>query len=266
MPPVVVDAMEVTVDFLDILGVEPFIGRDFGEVDRTSGGPATAIASYAFWRDRLDSDPDAVGSALDMDGKPTTIIGVLPEEFRFYAPVTLLVPLRDDLLAAEDRTHFHYNVLGRLRPDVTPSDATFEMSRILATVAGEDPRLKNWTVLVERMEQVSVEAVRPALWVLSVAVTLVLLIAIVNLAEERVVWALSGMWKAQHRPTVLDNGNMLLFDNQGHLVGTKSFSKVIEFNPFRQDVVWSYEGNAQNGFYTESQGRCQRLPKASLAR
>ena len=180
--PVVVDAMEVTVDFLDVLGVEPFIGRDFGEVDRTSGGPATAIASYAFWRDRLDSDPDAVGSALDMDGKPTTIIGVLPEEFRFYAPVTLLVPLRDDLLAAEDRTHFHYNVLGRLRPDVTPSDATFELSRILATVAGEDPRLKNWTVLVERMEQVSVEAVRPALWVLSVAVTLVLLIAIVNLA------------------------------------------------------------------------------------
>ena len=84
-------------------------------------------------------------------------------------------------------------------------------------------------------------------------------VAIVDLEAERVVWALSGMWHMQHQPALLDSGNILLFDNQGF----HGRSKVIEFDPFTQRVVWMYGGDASNDFYSELSGSCQRLPNGN---
>ncbi|GAH41927.1 unnamed protein product, partial [marine sediment metagenome] len=84
-------------------------------------------------------------------------------------------------------------------------------------------------------------------------------IAVVDLDKEKVTWALSGMWKAQHEPTVLENGNLLLFDN----LGNHGKSKVIEFNPLTQDIVWAYRGDSINNFYTLSCGLNQRLPNGN---
>jgi len=81
------------------------------------------------------------------------------------------------------------------------------------------------------------------------------IIALIDLAREKVVWALSGMWTHQHQPTLLDNGNILLFDNMGY----EGRSKVIEFNPSTHNIVWAYRGDADNGFYTEDMGSQQRL-------
>jgi hypothetical protein len=80
-------------------------------------------------------------------------------------------------------------------------------------------------------------------------------IALVDLDQTAVVWALSGQWTAQHQPTFLENGNLLLFDNKGH----GGLSKVIEVDPFTQEIVWSYEGTPENGFYSECCGSNQRL-------
>jgi len=80
-------------------------------------------------------------------------------------------------------------------------------------------------------------------------------IAIVDMEEERVVWALSGQWVNQHEPTLLSDGNILLFDNKGH----HGMSKVIEFDPLTQRIHWAYEGTPENGFYTESSGSAYRL-------
>jgi hypothetical protein len=80
-------------------------------------------------------------------------------------------------------------------------------------------------------------------------------IAIVDPDKREVVWALSGMWHRQHEPVLLDNGNILLFDNMGH----RGMSKVIEFEPFTQRVVWSYDGDADNDFYSELCGSSARL-------
>ncbi len=84
-------------------------------------------------------------------------------------------------------------------------------------------------------------------------------IAIIDLAEEKVTWALSGMWAYQHQPTILPNGNILLFDN----LGEEGKSKVIEFNPCTQTTVWAYRGNDENGFRTEDMGSQQRLPNGN---
>ena len=80
-------------------------------------------------------------------------------------------------------------------------------------------------------------------------------IAIVDPTTRKVVWSLTGQWARQHQPTLLANGNMLLFDNVGH----KSRSKVIEFDPFTQEIVWGYYGDHANGFYSYLGGSCQRL-------
>lgn len=80
-------------------------------------------------------------------------------------------------------------------------------------------------------------------------------IAIVDPREERVVWALTGMWRKQHEPVLLPSGNMLLFDNMGH----GGWSKVIEFDPFTQHIHWAFEGSEANDFYSEVLGSCARL-------
>jgi len=80
-------------------------------------------------------------------------------------------------------------------------------------------------------------------------------IAIVDLERERVVWARQGDWRRQHQPTLLANGHLLLFDNVGH----HGMSKVIEFDPLSDEVVWVYEGNEENHFLSRTCGSNQRL-------
>lgn len=84
-------------------------------------------------------------------------------------------------------------------------------------------------------------------------------IAIVDPEERKVTWMMWGMWKIQHEPTVLDNGNLLLFDNGGISENIKRWSKVIEFNPLTQEVVWAYRGDLDNNFYSQACGTNQRL-------
>jgi len=85
------------------------------------------------------------------------------------------------------------------------------------------------------------------------------LIAIVDMGKEIITWAQTGMWVFQHQPTQLENGNLLLFDNRGN----NGRSKVIEFNPLTQEIIWAYRGDANNNFYTEDCGSCQRLPNGN---
>ena len=84
-------------------------------------------------------------------------------------------------------------------------------------------------------------------------------VAVIDLEQEKVVWALAGDWKMQHQQTILDNGNMLLFDNQGH-GGT---SKFLEFDPLTLEVVWTYEGDDENGFNSPVLGSSVCLPNGN---
>jgi len=85
------------------------------------------------------------------------------------------------------------------------------------------------------------------------------LVAVVDLDAERVEWALTGLWRWQHDPTILENGHMLVFDN----LGLKSASRVIEIDPFTQEVYWEYAGTPDAPFFTESCGSNQRLPNGN---
>lgn len=80
-------------------------------------------------------------------------------------------------------------------------------------------------------------------------------IAILDPDREQVVWALKGMWRRQHQPTLLDNGRMLVFDN----LGAGDASRVLELDPLTLELAWSYGGDAGDDFLSRSLGSCQRL-------
>lgn len=84
-------------------------------------------------------------------------------------------------------------------------------------------------------------------------------IAVIDLEQEKVTWALTGMWKYQHEPSLLTNGNLLLFDNRG----SNGKSKIVEFNPLTQEVVWTYKGTPVQEFLSMTAGTTQRLPNGN---
>lgn len=85
-------------------------------------------------------------------------------------------------------------------------------------------------------------------------------IAIIDLEAQRLVWAMSnGMWRKQHQPTLLENGNFMIFDN----LHAPQTSAIIEFEPFSQKITWDYTGDAANRFFSQTCGSCQRLPNGN---
>jgi len=90
------------------------------------------------------------------------------------------------------------------------------------------------------------------------------LIAVVDTDLEEVVWAMSGLWRRQHEPTVVEGEHLLIFDNEGKVFGGGSqASRVIEFDPATQEIVWSYEGGDGVEFYSRRCGTAARLPNGN---
>ncbi len=87
------------------------------------------------------------------------------------------------------------------------------------------------------------------------------IIAVLDPAQEKVVWALSGQWRAQHRPRLLPTGRILMFDNFGTMrVGQ---SRALEVDPFTQQIAWRYGEADGQAFYSMSGGYIQRLPNGN---
>ncbi len=80
-------------------------------------------------------------------------------------------------------------------------------------------------------------------------------IAVIDMELDEVIWTQFGMWLAQHDPTPLSNGNLMVFDNRGH----HGESKVIEYDPRNMEVAWIYAGDRENPFFTGAGGANQRL-------
>ncbi len=84
-------------------------------------------------------------------------------------------------------------------------------------------------------------------------------IAIVDPNMKRVKWALTGLWSFQHEPSIMPNGNILLFDN----VGENGRSKVIEFDPTTQKTIWTYSDSAQTPLFSSTSGASYRLSNSN---
>jgi putative ABC transport system permease protein len=168
------------------LGVTPALGRGFLPEEETPGRDRVVVLSHAFWLGRLGGDPKAVGRTLTLDGEPHQIVGVMPAGFRFPddGAVALWNPLAFDASELITRAERRFNVIGRLAPGVTLTDATAELDVLAARLAEAHPETNaGWTVVGLPAADAVAAGSRSALALLLGTVALVLLLACANVGH-----------------------------------------------------------------------------------
>jgi len=128
-----VQGMRVTANFLSLLKVKPMLGRDFQPDEEKRGARDVVIVSHHFWQTRLGGNESAVGKELTLDGKPFTIVGVLPRDFEFplaKESTELLTTVAREGQNLDERGALVFIPLGRLKPGVTLTQAQAELTNI----------------------------------------------------------------------------------------------------------------------------------------
>ena len=173
----------VTRDMLSTLGVRPALGRDFRPDEDAPGAERVALLSHGLWQRRFGGSSAILGQSLSLSGVPFTVIGVMPEPFRF--PVVPGAEIWSPMRAArEGRGNAVIRVVGRLKPGVSLERARSEMGVVARRIAAQYPDTNTGigASVVPLRENFAGEARRPLL-VLFAAVGFVLLIACANVAN-----------------------------------------------------------------------------------
>lgn len=176
-------ADRVTSNFFQTLGVAPMLGRGFlPDEDKMGGEDHVVVLSHGFWQRRFAGSPAVLGRTIQLSGRPWTIIGVAPKEFRFARTVDLWAPTRADTTLPR-RAEF-LDVVARLKPGVTVTQASSDAAAVFRRLAEQYPAT-NGKIRTEviGLQDDLVGGVRPALFAFMCAVALVLLIACANVAN-----------------------------------------------------------------------------------
>jgi putative ABC transport system permease protein len=186
--PKTVFASMVTTNFFSTLGVTPMLGRDFaaGEDLPSGSGPTVAMITYGFWQSDFGGDAKVIGRTVRLDGRPATIIGVLPRDFELTPAgiVPVWVPLHLNNAERTMRGARWLDVIGRLAPGATIDQARAEMTAITAQLGRQYPEAdSSIEVDIALLRNQIVGDIRPLLLVLFGAVVFVLLIACANVAN-----------------------------------------------------------------------------------
>ena len=144
----------VTEEFFRIVGVSPIMGRDFTADDNKPGAEKTTILGYEIWKRDFGGDPNIVGQDIRINGKAATIIGVMPENFKFPISEQLWVPLYNEfpLLPREDARSGGSApaVMGRLKAGVSLDQANAEFSALAKRLAKDIPKTNEHTDVRQR--------------------------------------------------------------------------------------------------------------------
>src|SRR5262249_46333248 len=170
-------------ELLPALGILPTQGRNFTRDECVLGKNwSSVIISHRIWRDRFGSDPHVLGRTLRMNGRTRAVVGIMPPGFRFPETADFWIPLPFD--PKEDaRGERGFEVVGRLKPDVTLAAARVEMKGIASALEREYPATnKGVGVALTQIQEQWTEDLRPMMTLLMAAVGFVLLIACANVA------------------------------------------------------------------------------------
>jgi len=179
-----IPGIAVGAEFFEVFRTPPAMGRGFDPSENSAGNHRVAILSHGLWERRWGSDPDVLGTTMEVGGEMYEVIGVMPEGFAFPSTAQMWTPLviSDGELADVNR-HFLY-VFGRLAEGRSVEAADRELKRIAELRAVDFPDSnRGWGAVVLSMHEQMTQNVRSILWVLLGAVGFVLLIACGNVAN-----------------------------------------------------------------------------------
>jgi predicted permease len=198
--PAQVNASRLTASIFSALGVAPQLGRAI-TADEDEHHQQVAVLSYATWHSRFHADPQIIGSKILLDRKPYTVIGVMPRGFEFpLVPgqlnrAELWVPMSfsPQELSAPAAANWSYQMIGRLKPGISPTQAQSDADRVAQQIMRGYPAMManlHINALVRPLQNDTVQQSRSLLRTLFLAVAVVLLIACFNLAGLMLVRAI----------------------------------------------------------------------------
>ncbi|MGD8329091.1 MAG: ABC transporter permease [Acidobacteriota bacterium] len=177
----------VAQDFLDILGVQPALGRSFPDEQSFWQGNPTILLTNGFWQRRYAGDPEVVGSIVTINDQPVEVLGVLPESFDF---ATYFTPgSRIDFLTVfpiNEQTDQQGNTLvivGRMKPGVTVADAQAELDLMNEQLQAADPERWGLGAVAYDLQERITGRFRGAMFLLAGAAALVMVIVCANLSN-----------------------------------------------------------------------------------
>ena len=173
-------------NLLDVLGVQPMLGRWFTPEEDRPGRPLLIVLSHAVWQEEFGSDPAVLGQALNVNGEPGTVIGVMAPRFAFPVVEQVWTNLRaapgDPRLRLVDRVE----MVGKLKPGVTRDQARAELDMLAAGLA------KMWPETNKGLDRMSVQkfalayaggGTQPLLYLMLAMTLFILALACVNVAS-----------------------------------------------------------------------------------
>jgi putative ABC transport system permease protein len=186
-----IGAAAVSANFFPMLGVAPMLGRNFQPEEERPNAGSVVLLGHGFWQRRFAGDPSAIGQALTLDGRPFTIIGVMPPSFggsgsagltrnaarELWLPLTLVE-------AGASRAANFFDVFARLKPGATLTTAQTQIDAVMQRLEKEFPETnagRGGKVL--SLTEAVYGDVQSTLWLLLGAVVLVLVIACSNVAN-----------------------------------------------------------------------------------
>jgi putative ABC transport system permease protein len=177
----------MSADVFAALRTQPEIGRLFREDEDKPGAAPVAVISHGLWQNRFGSDTGILNKTISLDGKPHTVLGVMPAGFEFPNKVDVWVPVGP--YSAESgwqKRDNHPGLFGlaRLKPGVNLEKARADLDVIAVRLEQQYPQSnKTRSVQIDRLLDNQVGNVRRALWILLGAVSFVLVIACANVAS-----------------------------------------------------------------------------------
>ena len=187
------EGLRASASLLEMIGITPMLGRGFSPEEDRPGGPEAVLLSHGLWQRRFGSDEAIVGRSLRLDGRPHTVVGVLPPEFLFPPPVEMLGNLRQfdpqflvPLQADPSQRRFHnILMLVRIRQGLDPRQAEARLAATAVRLAQDHP---DWNspgleAVLAPLHRQATAGSRSTLLLAMAAVGLILLIACVNVAN-----------------------------------------------------------------------------------
>lgn len=180
-----VSASYVESGVFDVMSVAPLLGRVITPEENIAGRDRVAVLSHSLWLRQFGADPGVIGREVQLNGASSTIIGVMPESFRFppRSPIELWAPLVTNQDWMIERGNHWLNVVGRLKPGVDLTAARLEMNEVARRLRSLHPENATRGVLIEPLHFSTVRGTARLLIVLGLAVACVLLLACANVAH-----------------------------------------------------------------------------------
>ena len=184
-PPEYVDLREISSGLFSVLRVNLAHGRAFLPEEDLPGGAPAMILGYSFWQRHFGGRPEALGMSVVLDQKRYTVIGIAPADFRLYGnEPDVYTPIGQDTAAyLQNRSAHPTGVVARLRPGATLANAQSELALIGRHLSEEYADTNGGRTFAVEPLRPEIGDVRSTLWLLMGAVSLVLLIACVNVAS-----------------------------------------------------------------------------------